>query len=114
MAQRLPAPAHQIPQSVMLTEFANSAEKRRGVTYLGGRVIAVTALVPLDRPGMGIGEQGTCLTGSAFARIRSKRVLWDHNTLPGLAGRRSSYCPSSHRPGAMSLRAPDGPHEPAA
>ena len=30
------------------------------------------------------------------------------------AGPSDSYCPSSHRPGAMSLRAPAGPHEPGA
>ena len=45
-------------------------------------------------------------------RIRSQRVLWDHATLA--AQLEPIYCPSSHRPGAMSLRAPAGPHEPGA
>jgi carboxymethylenebutenolidase len=52
------------------------------------------------------------VVGFDRARIRSQRVLWDHASLAAQLGLNNSYCPSSQRPGAMSLRAPAGPHDP--
>ena len=44
-------------------------------------------------------------------RIRSQRVLWDHATL---AAQLNITAPAATGLGAMSLRAPAGPHEPGA
>ena len=63
----------------MLTELVNPAETTSGgVRYLCGLVAVVTALVPLDRPGVGVDEQGTGLAGCGLAGVEDGH--------PGLGG----------------------------